>query len=96
MACRVRAEPSARREIDWGAPVDSFSINANRVSAPNAAKTADRTLSATRCRAPRLVVGTVLGPLFEVVLDIGHLLGPTIFIHSECFEPAILRQCIKS
>ena len=82
--------------MDWGAPVDSFSINANRVSAPNAEKTAARILSAARRLVPRLIVGNVLGFTVEVVLDIGHLLAPTVLIHSERFEPAVLRKSVKS
>jgi hypothetical protein len=54
IACRVRVEPSASREIDWAGPAQSFSTSSNRVSAPRAAKIAARSFSWLR-RFRRLV-----------------------------------------
>ena len=77
--------------MDCGAPVDSFSIKANRASAPNAAKAAARILSPPRRLMFRLIVSGVLGPLLQMTLDIAHLLRPTVFVHPEGFELAVLR-----
>jgi hypothetical protein len=38
-ACRVSAEPSAKREIDSGVPALSLPINDSRVASPSAANT---------------------------------------------------------
>jgi hypothetical protein len=96
IACRVSLDPLASREMDCGAPFDSFSISANRASAPNAAKAVARILSPTGRLVLRLISSGALALLLQMTLDIAQLLSPTIFVHPERFELAILRQGVKS
>jgi hypothetical protein len=86
IACRVSVEPAASLEIDCGGPLDSFPMSDSRVSSPKAAKTDARSWNS---------VGR-LGRMLDMALNIRHLLGPTALIHSECFEPTVFGNCVKS
>src|SRR4051794_7635944 len=86
IAWRVRAEPSASREIDCGGPLDRFPISASRVSSPSAANTEARRVSAV----PRSARAA------DMALDIDHLLGPAPLVHPKGFDAPVLGNGIEA
>src|SRR5579859_878560 len=85
MAWRVRGEPSASLEIDWGGPLASLPTSDSRVPSPSAAKSEARSSGVARRSARAL----------DMALDVRHLLGPAPLVHAEGLDPALRGQGVE-